>query len=190
MKTIVLASKSPRRKALLEKIGLKFIIYPSNYKEANISLPPEKYVKHLSLQKAKVVGKKFKNALIIAADTIVVIDSEIIGKPKDLEDAKRILKKLSGKMHFVYTGFTIFDTDSQRSKTKSSKSKVYFKNLSSREIESYVKSGKPFDKAGGYAIQEKAGIFIRKVEGDFFNIVGLPIYSLVNELKKFGFDII
>lgn len=184
MKKIILASVSPRRKELLKKIGIKFKVVESDFKEfTDPNLKPQELVKKLSLEKAKAVFKNHKDSIIIAADTIVVIRNEIIGKPKDKKDAKRMLNKLSGKMHYVYTGFTIIDS---KPITKSVKSKVYFRNLSSKEIDDYVAHEKPFDKAGAYAVQEKAGIFIKKIEGDFFNVVGLPIYALARELKKLG----
>jgi septum formation protein len=128
------------------------------------------------------------SAIIIAADTFVVKDSEIIGKPQDKADAKRILRSLSGRMHQVITGFTIIDSLSGKTITESAETLVYFKKLSNKEIEKYVKTGEPLDKAGAYGIQEKGGIFIERVEGEWSNIVGLPICLLYETLRKFGID--
>lgn len=168
-------------------MGLNFEVIVSNFEEKiEDNLKPQELAEKFSLQKAKDVAKKQKNAIIIAADTFVVLNNEILGKPKTGENARRMLKKLSGKSHLVITGFTIIDTKSGKTVTKSVKSKVYFKRLTNQEINSYVATGEPLDKAGAYAVQEKGGLFVEKIEGDFFNIVGLPIFDLVKELKKFG----
>lgn len=185
MKTIVLASKSPRRKALLEQIGLKFIVDVSEFKE-NLpeNLSPKSMVKKFSLEKAKTVSKRHKNSIIIAADTVVVLNNEIIGKPKTAVNAVKILKKLSGKMHKVITGFAIIDSASGKKITKTVETKVYFKKMTKKEIDWYVLTGEPLDKAGAYGVQEKGALFIEKIEGDYFNVVGLPIFSLVECLKR------
>lgn len=187
MKKIILASASPRRKNLLRQIGLDFEVHVSNYKETiDTRLTPHKLAQKLSLGKARDVATKHKNALILAADTFVVFRGEILGKPKDTQDAKRMLWLLRGASHSILTGFTIIDTPSGKTVTKSIESTVYMKKLSQREIDAYVATGEPLDKAGAYGIQEKGSIFIEKIEGDYFNIVGLPIYSVITELKKFG----
>lgn len=180
MRKIVLASASPRRRALLKQIGLRFVVDPSNYDEKIDS--PE----ILSLHKAQEVVKRHKDALIIAADTLVVYKDKILGKPKTAQSAKAMLRLLSGKMHIVITGFAVLDTKNGQCVTKSVETKVFMKKLSSREINSYVATGEPLDKAGGYGIQEQGSIFVRKIEGDFFNVVGLPLSALAEVLKKFG----
>lgn len=186
MKTIILASESPRRKRLLEKTGLKFKVVKNNFKEyADIELKPDKLAQQLSLKKAKSVVPKFKNSLIIAADTLVVIGSKILGKPYTKERAREMLRTLSGKMHCVITGFTVYDTQKNKSITKSVKSRVYFNKISKKEIDNYVITKKPFDKAGAYGIQEIPKIFIKKIKGDYDNVVGLPTSSVVAELSKF-----
>lgn len=191
MKKIVLASKSPRRKDLLEMIGVKLQTDASNFDESRASkLNPEKYAMFLSRKKAETVAKKFSNAIIIGADTIVLLNNEIIGKPKDAHDAKKILQRLSGKMHIVITGLTVIDTVTNRKITTDEKSKVYFKKLTKREIENYVNSENLMDKAGAYAIQGKAALFIEKIEGDYFNVVGLPLFRLSELLKKVGLEIL
>lgn len=187
MKTIILASASPRRKELLKKIGLEFKVDISRYREdATLELSPKKLAEFLSLQKAKDVAKRHKNAIIVSADTLVVLKNEILGKPRTAIEAKKMLGKLSGKTHLVITGFTIIDTKTNRTVTKSVETKVYFRKLTVKEIDDYVATKEPLDKAGAYGIQEKARAFVEKIEGDFFNVVGLPIKSLIRELKKFG----
>lgn len=191
MKTIILASASPRRKELLERIGLKFKIVKSNFEEKlNPKVDFHTLSKKLSLGKAEAVAENFKNSIVIAADTFVVLGKEIFGKPKDKEHAKKMLKKLCGKMHLVITGFTIIDTKTQKQISKSVESKVYMRKLSQKEIEDYIKTKEPFGKAGAYAVQEKGSVLIEKIEGDYFNIVGLPIFALAKELKKFKVNLL
>ncbi|MFH1186813.1 MAG: Maf family protein [Candidatus Levyibacteriota bacterium] len=190
MKRIILASRSPRRKQLLESIGLKFKVVVSNIDEKLIvEKNPQKLAEKLSRQKANAILKKYKNAIVIAADSIVVQNKEIIGKPTSEKNASEILQKLSGRKHTVITGFTVLDTKTKKSVTRSVISKVYFKKLTKEEIEVYVKTGKLMDKAGAYGIQDKAGVFIEKVEGDFFNVVGLPIFAVCKTLQEFGINI-
>jgi septum formation protein len=190
MKKIILASRSPRRKQLLEQIGLKFEIDPSDYEEdISLKMEPKKLVEYLSLGKATDVAKRHKDAVIISADTIVALDGEIFGKPKTSERAKYMLQKMSGRAHSVLTGFTIIDTETKKQISKSVETKVYFKNLSEKEIDAYIATGEPLDKGGGYAIQGLAALFIEKIEGDYFNIVGLPIFPLTEELKNFGVSV-
>lgn len=191
MKQIILASGSPRRKELLEKIGLKFRAVESNFKEyVDLKLKPHELVKKLCLEKAKAVFKKYKNCIIIAADTIIVCENRILGKPKNKKDAKRMLSLLSNKTHLVITGFTIIDGSLDKAITESSETKVFVRKISPSEIDSYVKTKEPLGKAGGYAIQGLGSVFIQKVEGDFFNAVGLPIYALARILKKLGVKVL
>ena len=191
MKKIILASQSPRRKQLLEQIGLKFEIDPSNYEEdMTLKMEPAKLAEFLSLGKAKDVAERHKDAVIISADTIVAVDEEVFGKPKTPERSKYMLEKLSGRAHSVITGFTIIDTETNKQISKSVETKVYFKNLSEQEIDLYIATGEPLDKGGGYAIQRLAALFVEKIEGDYFNIVGLPIIPLAQELKNFGIKIL
>ena len=190
MKKIVLASKSERRKELLGQIGIRPVIDESKIDENKYKFSsPVKLVETLSKVKAKAVSQKYKDAIIIGADTIVVLGNEIIGKPTSLKDAVKILKKLSGKPHLVITGFTVLDTKTKKSVTKAVKTRVIFKKLSEEEIKAYVYSSKVLDKAGAYAIQDKAGMFITGISGDYFNIVGLPIFKLSESLKEFGIDV-
>lgn len=187
MKQITLASASPRRRELLEQIGLHVKVVPSKILEKlNPRLKPVGQAKALSLQKAEEVARKYTDAIIIGADTIVAINDEILGKPRDLREAKRMLRKLSGKTHTVITGFTIINTQKKKSITKAIETKVSMKSLSKKEINWYIKNEDLLDKAGAYAIQGKGSIFIEKIEGDYFNIVGLPLFSVAKELKKFS----
>ena len=205
MKKIILASSSPRRKALLHQIGLSFeTIKPEVEEKLNPRLKPRGNAEQLSLKKALAVrdilnsqsvnskkrlgirGNGGDGFIIIAADTFVVLDGEIIGKPGDKKEAKKILLKLSGRGHIVVTGFTILDTTSKKSITKSIVTKVYFNKLSLSEIDSYIKTGEPMGKAGSYGMQGIGAVFIEKIEGDPFNVIGLPLQIVCEELKKFG----
>jgi septum formation protein len=187
MRTIVLASASPRRKEILERTGLPFRVDVSDDEEAIIpGLPPDILAKRLSRRKAEAVAARHRNALIIAADTLVVFRGRIFGKPHTASEAKRMLGILSGKRHSVITGFTIFDTRTEKRLTRSVKTMVFFRKMNRGEINGYVRSGEPLDKAGGYAIQGMGGIFIRKIEGDYYNVMGLPLSELVVGLRKFG----
>lgn len=185
MRRIILASASPRRKRLLEKAGIKFKVVESKLDERFYSkLKPHDLAKKLSLEKAKAVYRKYKQSIIIAADTLVVCSGKILGKPKDKADAKKMLEFLNEKVHSIITGFTIID--GSKVITKSEETKVYMRKISENEINSYLETKEPFDKAGAYAIQGEARKFIEKTEGDFDNAVGLPVQSLVRELKKLG----
>lgn len=187
MKKIVLASGSPRRKQLLEAAGLEFTVFPSNYNEPiDSTLEPAALAKKLSEEKAKFIAPKFKNTIIIAADTLAVLNKKIIGKPKDEKEAIENLSNLSNKFHKVITGFTILDTEKDKSIIKSVESKVYFNKVFDKDIKEYVRNKKPFDKAGGYGIQELPKKFIKKIVGDYDNIVGLPVKTLLDELRKFN----
>lgn len=184
---IVLASASPRRKELLENIGLRFKIAVASCDETiDDGIKPEEAVMILSLKKATAVAANFKgeNKIVIGADTVVVFNNEILTKPKDSEDAYSMLKKLSGKKHSVMTGITVMRTSDSKSETVFCETEVYFKDLTDDEIRSYIKTKEPLDKAGAYGIQGIASIFIEKINGDYFNVVGLPVCRLCDLLKK------
>ena len=182
---IILASASPRRKKLLEQLGIKFTVDISKIDESiNENSDPYKIVEQLSLKKANEVGKRHKNAIIIAADTLVFMNGEIFGKPHTEKSALEMLKTLNGKPHDVITGFTILDTGNQKITTKSSTTTVYMKKMTEKEINWYVKTKEPLDKAGAYGIQELGAIFIEKINGDYSNVVGLPLYLLFETLRK------
>jgi septum formation protein len=193
-KLIVLASASPRRKKLLEQIGLEFIQSPSDVDE-NLSddLSPVETVAKLASLKASEVANQFQNALIIAADTIVVFNSDILGKPIDKDDAVRILQILSGNTHLVITGVSLRLTD-ENGRSYSScdfyeQTKVTFAALTQQEIEAYIDTGSPFDKAGAYGIQDDWGsVFVSSIEGDYYNVVGFPLHTFYQKLKTFAPD--
>lgn len=191
MKTIILASQSPRRKKLLEQIGLKIKVVPSDIDEKlNPRLGPKAQAESLSVEKAQAVAPKYDDSVIIAADTIVYIQGDILGKPKDLDDAKRMIKKLQGKTHTVITGFTIIDTKTKKTITDSSETQVTFRKLRDTEIKGYVKKEKPLDKAAGYGVQGIGAVLVESITGDFFNVVGLPLGKLIPALKKFDIEVL
>ncbi|MBQ4527888.1 MAG: septum formation inhibitor Maf [Clostridia bacterium] len=188
----ILASKSPRRREILSNVGLLFEIVESDVDESTISkeLPAHIYVQELAMLKSSDVASKYgKGNLVIGADTVVVSDDEIIGKPKDRDDAISMLKKFSGKVHKVVSGISVTNTDDLTTVTDYCSTDVYFSEISDEEILNYVDTYKPFDKAGAYGIQEYAGVFVEKIDGDFYNVVGLPLSKLYRLLKK-EFDVI
>ena len=190
MRKIILASASPRRKEILRKTGLNFSICTSDYKEdINLSLKPRALAKFLSRKKAESVAHKYKNAIIIAADTFIVFKNRLLGKPHTDKEAEKMLNMLNGKAHSVITGFTIMDTASKKILSRSVETKVYFKKLGRKEINAYVRSKEPLDKAGAYAIQGLGSVFIERIDGDFLNVVGLPLLALTESLKKFGITV-
>lgn len=196
MDKIILASASPRRKELLESLGINFEVIVSKADESKIdknAMPTNLYVQELALLKASAVLKEIKktNALIISADTVVCCENEILGKPKDAEEARRMLKLLSGRCHTVYSGICVMNAKTSFSVLKWQETKVYFRRLSDEEIESYIKTEEPFDKAGAYGIQGVGAVLVDKIEGDYFNVVGLPISKLYEVLRdEFDFDIL
>jgi septum formation protein len=191
MKKIILASASPRRKELLEKIRLKFEIDPSDCEEdINPEFDPQEIVQQLSIIKAKSVAARHKNALIIAADTIGVMGDKILGKPHTEDEACKMLHEISGKSHLVITGFSILDTTTNKIVTGIVNTRVYIKKLTGQEIDAYVKTGEPLDKAGAYAIQGMGAVIVEKIEGDYYNVMGLPLHALTEALKEFGINII
>jgi septum formation protein len=187
MKQIILASTSPRRKELLQKIGLNFKVVGSHVEEKlNPRLKPRGNVEYLSQLKAKAIADNYPDSIIIAADTFIVFQDEILGKQADEKAAKRTLRRLSGNTHQVMTGFTILDTGTGKSITKSTAANIFMKKMSAKDIDWYVKTGEWKDAAAAYKIQEKGSIFVERIEGDFWGIVGLPLSLLVEELKHFG----
>jgi septum formation protein len=184
---IVLASSSPRRKELLRLIGLTFRVDRSEYEETmNLSMPPHRLARHLSLEKARSVAAKYSDAIIIAADTFILFRGKLLGKPHTMQEAKRMLGMLNGETHSVITGFTVMDTLTGKRISKAIETKVHFRRLAADEIASYVRTGEPLDKAGAYAIQGLGAVIVKKIEGDYFNVIGLPLSSLAETLKKFG----
>jgi len=188
---IILASKSPRRKSLLEQIGLRFDTRESKYEEDMEKYSdPYKLVKYLALKKAEDVARHYKNAIIIGADTVVIVKNKIVGKPKDAKEAKNILEDVSGKKYTVLSGYAVIDTKNKKAINGVGEAKVEFKKLSNKEIDSYISTGEPFDKAGGFGIQNVAAVFIEGVQGDFYSIVGLPLNKIYEALKRMGVDVL
>lgn len=195
MSEIILASASPRRRELMENMGLGFTVMVSDADETSVdsSVPPEIYVQELALLKAAAVAKTVidnKNALVISADTIVVHEGEILGKPQDNADAKRMLLSLSGKTHKVYTGFCVMRLSDAFTVCKNVCTEVIFKELSEEKIDRYIATGECSDKAGSYGIQGLGSILIDRINGDYFNVVGLPVSELADVLEtEFGFKL-
>ncbi|MEG0329834.1 MAG: Maf family protein [Longicatena sp.] len=182
-KTIILASKSPRRKELLEDSGLSFRVQCEKTEEIlDTTLSLEEAIKKIAYKKAKAVFIKHANAIVIGADTMVCLGSEVIGKPKDKEDACRILHLLSGKTHKVISGVAILSKETEI--IFSQVTSVTFYELSEHLIQSYVHTLEPYDKAGAYGIQGKGKLFVKEIQGDYNNVVGLPIAKVYRELLK------
>jgi len=172
----------------MKQLGYRFRVIPSSVPEKINPFHgnPGLLARALSLKKAEYVSRRVKRGLVIGFDTIVVSDGRILGKPGSRKEAFRFLNLLSGKTHRVITGFTIIDAETGKKITRSVSTRVAFKRLSVREIGDYIKSGEPMGKAGAYAIQGKGAAFVKSIRGDYFNVVGLPLYHLSENLGKFG----
>ena len=187
---IVLASKSPRRIELLREIGLQFSTYNPEFKEITGAkgaqdMPASKLALHNALGKASEAARHFKNAIIIGVDTVGESHGHILGKPKNREDAKRLIRLISGTTHKVVSAVVVINSKSGRTLSSTTETLVTMDKLDEKEIAAYVASGEGDDKAAAYAIQGKGSLFIKKIDGDYFNVVGLPIYTLKKLLKKF-----
>jgi septum formation protein len=188
MKTeIILASRSPRRQILLRQIGLRFRVHPSRIRERfNHADSAAKNVTRIAFEKASDVARHYKRGIIIGADTVVVLNGTLFAKPSSPAQARRMLRKLSGKEHAVYTGFALVDAASGASSVDYEKTLVRFRKLGSEEISRYVASGSPMDKAGAYGIQDDFGaVFVEKVNGCFYNVVGFPLPKFWVVYRKF-----
>ena len=183
---IYLASRSPRRRKLLKQLGIKFKSFSVNLDEKiNGGEKPVNLVKRLSIEKLELARKKIKSGLIITADTIVVLNNKIIGKPKNKKEAVQYLKLLSGKQHIVFTGFAVMNIPANKIIVDYEKTEVKFRKLDDDEINDYVLSGSPLDKAGAYGIQDDFGaVFVEKINGCYYNVVGLPLTKLYQALRK------
>ncbi len=190
MKELILASGSPRRKELMEQIGLKFSVCESKASEITYRARPDEVVKELSYEKARAVFENdHRDDVVIGADTVVYVGGSILGKPKNEKQCRQMLEALSGRSHYVYTGVTILWTDNGTPHVLSftEMTKVRLHKLSDEEIDEYIASGEPMDKAGAYGIQGSFAKFIEGIEGDYNNVVGLPVARLYQELKKHDF---
>jgi len=191
MRKIILASASPQRKALLRQIGIKFKAIRSNaHEKCKITKDAASLAKDNALAKAKDVAKKIDTGVVIGCDTVVSVNNRIIGKPKNLADAKKILKFLSRRPQLVYTGLAVIDIDNKKVLTGFEKTKVFMNKLSDKEIDRYFKKVSPLDKAGAFDIQRYGGVFINRIEGCFYNVVGLPLARLYKMFKKLGIHIL
>lgn len=183
---LILASQSPRRAQLLKLVGFDIDIMPSYIDEDDIQeIDPPLHVKSLSLAKAKSVAANFDKGIIIGADTIVVLNGEILGKPEDEADAKNMLRRLAGQTHQVYTGFTLFEKPTHREISDYEMTHVHFRDLSDWEIDRYVATQNPMDKAGAYGIQDQSAVFADRIEGCFYNVVGFPLSRFYTAMMTF-----
>ncbi len=182
---LVLASQSPRRRQLLERLGVPFSVHPSDTEEiVPPGTPPAEAVRRLAREKAEAVAPAFPTSLTLGADTIVVLDGDVLGKPTDDDHAAEMLGRLSGRSHTVFTGIALVHPSQGRSVSAYEATEVTFAPLSTDEIDAYVRTGSPRDKAGGYGIQDDAGaLFVEGVRGDYYNVVGLPLHRLYQTLR-------
>ena len=188
MKQLILASSSPRRQQLLSELGITFKVIKPKIDEKAVSLPtPKETVETLAQLKAKQIELNSKDEIVLAADTIVVCDGEIFEKPVSKDDAFRMMKTYSGKTHDVITAVAIRSLDQEV--VFSVTTTVEFWTLTDEEIVNYINTDEPYDKAGAYGIQGLARIFIKRISGDYFNVIGLPISYVIRELRNFGLDI-
>lgn len=187
MKTLVLGSQSPRRKDLLEMAGCSLILRPSYADETlEPSVPADEAAAYLAEQKSTALQLE-RNEVLLTSDTVVSIDGGILGKPADRQDARQMLERMSGRTHQVYTAVCLRSEEGRRTFTTGTD--VSFYTLTEEEIDHYLNTDEPWDKAGGYGIQGKGGLFVREIKGDYYNVVGLPIARVIRELKEFGVSI-
>ncbi|QGU00051.1 Septum formation protein Maf [Candidatus Syntrophocurvum alkaliphilum] len=190
MPRIILASQSPRRKELLIKIGLEFEVIPAGINEEGLTAnSPDELVQKLAILKGRHIANKVESGIIISADTIVVLNGQILGKPFNRDSAKAMLKTLSNNIHEVQTGLCLINKDLDNELVIVEKTMVHFKSLTNEEIDFYIKTGEPMDKAGAYGIQGFASVFIKKIEGCYFNVVGLPLHRLYELLISQGVNL-
>lgn len=186
---IILASSSPRRRELLSGIGLAFEVIPSHVPEVHEEgEPPEVYVSRLSRSKAEAIATQHPGAWVIAADTTVILDDELLEKPVDRADAARMLATIAGRTHIVYTGVTLQKLNGDWCETSVAESEVRMLPLTAEDIDWYVETGEPMDKAGSYAVQGVGAMFIDSIHGSYTNVVGLPLATLFQMLRRAGLD--
>lgn len=196
MPKLILASASPRRKDLLKQIGLEFEAYPADIDENSLGyMDAGKYAEEMSRRKALMVAKDFYGAtdeehLILGADTTVEIDGTILGKPEDYDDAVRMLESIQGKWHRVITGITLVNAKNRQVLTDSEITRVKIRSMTPEMIQAYLKTGESLDKAGAYGAQGYGSLIVERVEGCFFNVIGLPIYKLSRLLEQQGFKML
>lgn len=191
MKKLVLASKSPRRKELMALMDVEFTTVTKDVDETyDDSLAPNEIVEFLAAKKADAVGQELSDqAIVIGSDTIVVLDDEILLKPKDESHAFEMLSRLQGRQHFVYTGLALLDTETGKTIINHKKSEVWVAPMTDEEIRWYIDTKEPMDKAGSYGIQGFGARYIEKIDGDYYTIMGLPVHGLYASLKQLKFDL-
>lgn len=183
---LVLASQSPRRAELLRQAGFRFEIHPTFVDEGLLTEnDPVQHVASLAFLKARAIEEQYDQAVIIGADTVVVLDGSILGKPATVDEATAMLHRLSGRTHEVYTGFALLQKPGNRAVVEHERTIVHFAELQSDEIKAYVATGEAMDKAGGYGIQGRAALFIDRIEGCYFNVVGFPLHKFYITLRDF-----
>jgi septum formation protein len=188
---LVLASSSPRRKELLQTLGLRFSVITSDVDETTSpELTPAEVVEQLALRKAGAVAEKVSEGVVLGSDTIVVLDGQILGKPADEADAFRMLSALQGREHTVYSGVALIDAASGRSEVAHNATQVRIRPMSEREIKAYIATGEPMDKAGSYAIQGIGSTIVEGIVGDYFTVVGLPLNLTAKMLARFGLPLL
>ncbi|MEG0068487.1 Maf family protein [Cetobacterium sp.] len=186
---MILASKSPRRKEILNQLGFQLEIKVKDVEEVSSKVGLIDKIKDISYKKVIEVAKENRTSFVVGADTLVEINGEVLGKPNNENEAREMLKKLSGKEHRVITAYTLINLEKNINISEAVESKVFFKIISSDEIDWYIESKEPMDKAGAYGIQGLGAIFVDRIEGDFFSIMGFPINHFVKTLKKLGINI-
>lgn len=188
----ILASRSPRRRRLLEQIGMPFDVVAADVSEDfSGSYTPDAAAEMLAQRKAEYVARENPEAVTLGADTIVVLEGNILGKPRDAAEAASMLRRLSGRTHTVFTGITLVHPESSRIVTASEATRVTFGDIDEDEIEAYVLSGSPLDKAGAYGIQDDRGaLFVERIDGDYYNVVGLPLFRLYRILRDSFTDLL
>ncbi len=185
---IILASSSPRRRELLSLIGLPFAVIESDVQEdPPHGAPPDKYVRALALQKARAVAAAHPNDCVIGADTIVYLDGDILGKPHTPENARRFLHRMQGRTHTVYTGVAVLSRGCED--VRHCCTDVTFQPMTDEEIEWYVSTGEPLDKAGAYGVQGPGGVFVARISGNYFNVIGMPLPLLYQMLRDAGYSL-
>lgn len=190
MPQLVLASASPRRRKLLSQLGLDFVIIPSDIEEEEYThLPPATRVTALARAKAEAVARGLADAVVVGADTLVVCQGQVLGKPASRAEAEAMLSFLSGKTHEVYTGVAVISVPGKNCREAWERTEVRFRQLTEREIKAYVATGEPLDKAGAYGIQGLGALLVEGINGDFFNVVGLPLVKTAMLLEELGINI-
>jgi septum formation protein len=188
---LILASQSPARREILQSTGYPFVVEVSNYEEdMTLSLPPKDLAVHLSRGKAKDVASGHQDAIILAADSFAVFEDKLLGKPHTIERAKEMLIMLSGQCHSFVTGFTIIDGASGQEFSNAVETKVFFRELTPEEIDGYLAKENVLNNAGAYIIQQLGALLVEKIDGDYSNVMGLPISKVAQALNKFGINLI